>query len=306
MSRFADQATLAAYRLGWAAVRRMPERAAYAAFDGIARVMHRRGGKGVDRLRANYARVRPELGPAELDALVLAGLRSYMRYWCEAFRLPDMTIDELVDRVRLPGIEALRAQLDSGGPGVLFLGHLGNWDMLGAWATTQLAPVTTVAERLEPEELFEEFLSFREALGMTILPLTGGQSAFGQLLRAARDGALIPLLADRDLTTSGIPVTLCGHAASAAAGPAALAVASGAPLFSLGVHYERRPDGRYDVVGTFGGPYDPPEGLARDAQIAALTQRCVDDLSVVIREHTEDWHVMQRVFTDDLPRRRPG
>ena len=230
--------TLAGYRAGWFLVRRMPGRLAYGAFDLIADVAWRRGGKGVERMRSNYATVRPELNPAELDALVRAGMRSYLRYWCDAFRLPDRSIEELVEGVRAVGDDAVRAHLQSGRSAVVFLGHMGNWDFGGAWSTTQLAPVTTVAERLKPEELFDEFLAFRERLGMRIIPLTGGGNVFRELTTACRSG-LVALLADRDLTKGGI-VDFCGQRARMAVGPAALAAGS-PPALPVHVHHEPHP-----------------------------------------------------------------
>lgn len=299
-----DAATTAAFRLGWTLVQRMPERLAYRTFDAAADLSYRRGGKSVDRLRGNYARVRPELGETELEELVRAGMRSYLRYWCEAFRLPRYSTEQLRPRVRLEGDEEARAVLAEGGSLVLFLGHMGNWDMCGAWATTYFAPVTTVAERLKPEEVFEEFLAFRESLGMRIIPLTGGVNPFPELIGAAREGAFIPLLADRDLTHRGVTVDLCGHQARVAAGPAAVALASGAMLFALGVHYEPDGSGGHRVVCRFGRRVEPQHGLDHDEQIEAMTQACADDLGAMIREHTEDWHMMQRVFVDDLDPRR--
>src|SRR5690606_8780599 len=102
-SAAADRPRLFGFRLGWRAVRRMPARAAYALIDRIAVVTHRRNTSSVQRLRANYARVRPELGPAALDALTREGMRSYLRYWCDAFPLPDLDPDELARRVRVEG-----------------------------------------------------------------------------------------------------------------------------------------------------------------------------------------------------------
>src|SRR5680860_500836 len=64
-------------------------------------------------------------------------------------------------------------------------------------------PVTTVAERLEPAEVYEAFLAFRERLGMEILTLGGGD-VFRTLTRRLRDGGFVPLLAEeRDLDTAG-------------------------------------------------------------------------------------------------------
>ena len=37
-----------------------------------------------------------------------------------------------------------------------------------------------------------------------------------------------------------------------------------------------------------------------------MTQACADVLGGTIREHTQDWHMMQRVFVDDLDDRAPA
>lgn len=309
----ADRATTAAFRAGWSGVRRLPPRAAYRLFERIADATYRRDGADVARLRANYARVRPELSGPELERLVRAGVRSYLRYWCEAFRLPELDEAALRAAVRPVGFAAPRADLAAGRSVVAFLAHMGNWDVAGAWSTTQFGPVTTVAERLEPEELFTEFLAFRTRLGMTIHPLTGGEPPFPKLVEAARAGGrVIPLVADRDLTSHGAEVTFCGEPARMAAGPGALAVATGAALYPVSVHYEPAPrievPGGWRTVITFHDrvPDPGPAAGGTRTRVAAMTQACADVMGVAIRAHTEDWHMMQRVFTADLdPRRLP-
>jgi lauroyl/myristoyl acyltransferase len=294
----ADTVVVAGHRIGWGAVRRMPERAAYALFDALADLTVARGGAA--RMRANYARVRPELDDAALDALVRDGMRRYLRYYCEAFRLPELSGEDLADRVRAEGLGPVREVLDAGESLVCFLGHLGNWDLAGAWGTTHLGPVTTVAERLEPEAVFREFLDFREGLGMTILPLTGGPDVFAELRRATRRPGLIPLLADRDLTARGIEVDFCGRRARMAPGPAALALAERRPLFPVSIRHERRAGGGWGIVITFHPPVEvPATGTTREKAVA-MTQQCADVLGAVVREHTSDWHMLQRVFVEDL------
>ncbi|MGB7447559.1 MAG: phosphatidylinositol mannoside acyltransferase [Ornithinimicrobium sp.] len=302
MVRGADRWWLAAFRLGWRGVRLLPGSVAYRLFDIGALISHRRGGADVRAMRANYARARPELSPAQLDHLVQAGMRSYLRYWCDVFRLPDRSPAELAGLVRCENDDAVRADVTAGRGQVLFLGHLGNWDTAGAWATSHLAPVTTVAERLRPEELYAEFLAFRVRLGMTILPLTGESAVFGRLVRAVRAGAFVPLLADRDLTHTGVQVKFCGHEARMASGPAALAVSTGAPLRPVAVHYEHRPGRRpgpsaYRIVIAFGSQVaDPVDGTTKE-RVQAMTQGCADFLTASVRRHTEDWHMMQPVFS---------
>lgn len=301
MSRLGDVLAVTGYRLGWGTVRRLPERTAYAAFDRIADLTVARGGKGVQRLRSNYAKARPELDEAALDALVRAGMRSYLRYYCEAFRLPDRSAADVAAQVRVVGDDAVRAELGAGRPVVCFLGHLGNWDLAGAWGTKALGHVVTVAERLKPEEVYAEFLEFRESLGMTILPLTGGGDVFAQLRGHLASPVLMPLLADRDLTDRGIEVDLLGHRSKMAAGPAALALGSGAALHPVSIHYEAVPGSyRHGLVITFHDRVQVPTTGATRAKAVAMTQQCADALGAAIREHTQDWHMLQRVFLDDL------
>ncbi len=294
----ADALTVGGYRIGWSVVRRLPEGTAYALFDRIADLAVARGGAA--RLRSNYAMVRPELDDAALDALVRAGMRAYLRYYCEAFRLPVLGRDELTVRVRVLGDEPVRAALDEGGSAVCFLGHLGNWDLAGAWGSQHLGPVVTVAERLEPEAVFTEFLDFRTALGMTIYPLTGAGNVFAALREHARTPVIIPLLADRDLTATGVEVSLCGHPARMAVGPAALALSARRPLFPVTIRHERREGGGWGILITFHDPVPVPgQGTARE-KVAAMTQACADVLGEAIRERPEDWHMLQRVFVADL------
>jgi KDO2-lipid IV(A) lauroyltransferase len=305
-----DRLQVAGFQIGWYAVRRLPEPAAYLAFDALADVLVRRGGKGLTRLRANYARVRPELGERELDALVSEGMRSYMRYFCEAFRLNDLSAEQLADIVRTSGDGPVRELLAQGRSVVVFIAHMGNWDLAGAWSTLHLAPVTTVAERLEPEEVFQGFLDFRESLGMTILPLTGGPDPFVGLKAAAGRGDFIALVADRDLTRNGVEVDFCGQRARMAKGPAVLSVLTGAPLFAASIYYTRAERGHgiggRHVFVEFSEQIERPQGVPTAVAVESMVADCAAHLEAGIREHTADWHMLQRVFAEDLdPARTP-
>jgi phosphatidylinositol dimannoside acyltransferase len=298
VSAAVDRATLLAYSAGWRLVRMLPERPAYRLFDVLADLAWWRRGAGVRRLEANLARARPGMDEAGLRELSRAGMRSYCRYWCDSFRLPDWSHDRITGTVRSVGDEPVRSALADGRGVVVFLGHLGNWDHAGAWSTLRLAPVTTVAERLRPEELFDRFVAFRERLGMRIVPLAQGTVVFRDLLRTLRDGGFVPLLADRDLTNGGVEVDLLGEPARAAVGPAALALATGAALFTASIHYEALAAGapaRHGIVITW-RPVDTADVGSGRVAVATLTQRCADHLSGAIGAHPQDWHMLQPVF----------
>ncbi|MGN6752404.1 MAG: phosphatidylinositol mannoside acyltransferase [Intrasporangium sp.] len=310
--RLTGAASVLGFRLGWSAVRAMPERAAYGLFARIADVAVWRGGKGIERLRSNYARVRPELTPAELDELVHDGMRSYMRYYCEAFRLPSLRPEQIDRAARVTGFEEMRDTCRAGGTAIVFVGHLGNFDMAAAWSARNLAPVTTVAERLKPEEVFQDFVAFRNSIQMDIIPLEGGDNPFHELLRAAKKGGrLIALASDRDLTANGVEVDLLGHRARMAKGPALLSLMTGSPLYAARVHYEKAPHG--EGLGGYRtlvevSPRLTPRVSGGTAELAQdLVQQCADHLAETIRSHTSSWHMLQRVFVDDLdPVRAPA
>ena len=296
------------YAAAWWLVRRLPERAAYGLFRLVADVMARRDGAAVRRLRANLRRARPDAGPAELDRLTREGLRSYLRYWCDAFRLPDWPADRVVSTVRVEGEDHLRASTGEGGRGlVAALMHMGNWDHAGAWATLTGVPVVTVAERLRPERLYERFLAYRRGLGMEILPLTGGDGDLLDTLSSRlRAGRLVPLLADRDLRASGIEVELLGEPTRMPPGPAMLALRTGAALHPVSIWHEPAPGGGDRLVIRFHDPVGSPASGTTREKVTGMTQEVADVFGDAIRAHPEHWHMLQPLWLADLPERRPG
>jgi phosphatidylinositol dimannoside acyltransferase len=287
-----QRATLTGYVAGWRLVRFLPEAAAHAAFRRIADGMFSRQGKAVRRLRGNLARVRPDLDPHELDGLTRDGVRSYLRYWCESFRLPDWALDDVVARTRTVDEHHLRGPQAAGRGVVAALPHMANWDWAGAWACGTGMPLTTVAERLQPERLYDEFVAYRAGLGMEILPLTGEQSAFPTLVERVRAGRLVCLLADRDLSRTSIEVDFCGVPARMPRGPALLARETGAPLVPTTLAY--RGD---DLEITF---HPPVEHRPGPGGLTAMMQEVADAFGGAIRRDPQDWHMMQRVFAEDL------
>ena len=294
--------------LGWRVAGRLPGAVVRGVCAVAADATWLRRGAGVRQLEANLRRVRPAASPRALRRLSRAGMRSYLRYYGEAFTLGTLTRDQIEARVRVLGLEQYDAELAGGRTVVLALGHLGNWDLAGAWATAHVPRVTTVAEHLRPEELFQAFLSFRTGLGMTIIPLSTGGDVFRQLVHAVRTGpGLLPLLADRDLTAHGIEVQLFGETARVAAGPAALSVSTGASLATATIWYERlhgatrRAAGSpWGIVIQFHPLLAPPADEPRADRVRVLTQAWVDDLARGIDAHPQDWHMLQKVWVADL------
>ncbi|HVQ88464.1 MAG TPA: phosphatidylinositol mannoside acyltransferase [Actinomycetes bacterium] len=284
-----------AYGAGWTVVRYLPDSMAKVGFQTIADVATHRGGGSLERLRANLSRVVPDASDSELDALTKAAMRSYLRYWNETFRLPRWAPDEVVRRMVVHSEDRIWEYRARGNGLIAVLGHFGNWDHCGAWAATVGLPLTTVAERLRPESLFDRFVAYRESLGMEVIPLTGGPNVADTLRRRLEADGFVCLLADRDLTASGIEVQLLGESARFPAGPALLAARTGATLMPTLSYYDR--DRTH--IEFLPEIVVPTSGSLRE-RVQQATQRWADIVGQAARDHPSDWHMLQRIWSDDL------
>lgn len=288
------------YAAAWRAVRAMPRPVAAALFRAGADRAHRRGGPAVRRLAENLRRVvGPDLPAAEFDLLLRDAVRSYARYWMEMFRLPSLSRQQRLAAFDLTGSQMLADNVAAGRGSVVALPHAGNWDAAGAWVAANGWPLTTVAERLRPEGVYDRFVAARERLGMEIVPATGGpRPPFDVLLDRIGQGHVVPLLADRDLSARGVEVTFFGGRTRMPAGPALLALRTGAPLYVTTMWFE--PD---RARGALEGPLpmpDPASG-SLDERVRRLTQQVADRMAAGIARHPQDWHMMQRLWLDGQP-----
>lgn len=283
----------AAWRIG----RAVPARPALAVARRIADRSVRRDAAGVGQLRLNLRRVLgPDAAPERVEDAVRGAMRSYARYWVETFRLPSIGIGQVLANTEIEGFERVTAAVEAGRGAVLALPHSGNWETAGAYLIARGIPFTTVAERLRPEALYRRFLRFRESLGMSVLPLTGGPPTAPLLADVLSRGGVVCLLADRALGEGGLPVTLFGEEALLPPGPALLAERSGAALLPVGCSFA--PAGWRVRVGEL---LEAPAGNL-SARTRALTQQLAAQFESHIRDHPADWHMLQRVWSAD---RRP-
>ena len=283
--------TYIAYFLAWKLLGYLPEARAYALMDWIADQITKRNPSGVQRLRSNYLRIKPELEESELERAVRAGIRSYLRYWCDTFRLPLWSSEEIIGRTVVINDHLLREALAAGKGAIVSLPHAGNWDQAGAYYCQTGAPVVTVAEHLEPERLFKKFLAYRESLGMEVLDASARSLAL--LSQRLRQGRLIALVADRDLSRNGVDVKFFGHLARMPAGPAVLSIQTGAPLLTAFVRYLES-----GIEITFQEAIAiPPKGTTSE-KVSAMIQESADRLERNLLLHMTDWHMLQRIWID--------
>jgi KDO2-lipid IV(A) lauroyltransferase len=238
-----------------------------------------------------------DLSDAALRGAVDETFRSYVRYWSESFRLPGTPPEALDAGMRLVGFEQVDDAIAAGTGAILALPHLGGWEWAGFWvATARKYPVSVVVEPVDPPELAEWFAELRRSFGMEIIVL--GPGAGSATAKALHDNRVLCLLCDRDITGGGIPVDFFGEPTTLPAGPATLALRSGAPLLPSAVYY----DGGGMHLARVLPALDTTRHGALRADVARVTQDLACDLESLIRRAPEQWHLLQPNWPSDRDR----
>ena len=284
------------FLFAWKAARFAPRSVIRGIAHGAAWWAWKARKKPAVRLEANLERV---LGLEAGGAREVAkrGMASVARYYAEVFEVRSITPAVIDARVR---VEGEVPAMDPAGATIAVLGHLGNWDLVGAYAAQHIIPITAVAEVLKPREVFDEFVAMRDKLGIKVLGHEGG-STFRELIRIAKnEHTLVCLLSDRDISGSGVEVTMWGQRVKVAPGPAALSLVTGVPVVPVMVRYERLTGARrraaksaWGTVFSFGQVLQPANFVGDD-KVTAMSQAWASQLADFIAAHPEDWHMLQR------------
>ncbi len=287
------RASYLAYRGAAAVANAVPEPVARPIAEAAGRALAPFLGGRRRIVARNQQRAAPGIEGRALRRAVSGTFASYGRYWLELFCLPRDARVSVEPRFDAEGWEHIVAALDAGNGLILALPHLGGFDFAAAWlAGRGVAPVVVV-EPVEPPELFEWFAGVREAIGMNVVPL--GPEAGPAVLRALKANRIVCLLSDRDLAGDGIEVDFFGERTTMPAGPATLALRTGAPLVPAGVYFRPR-GGHFAKIG-------PPVSVQREGRLRDDVGRVTQDLArrfeELIRMAPEQWHLMQPNWPSD-------
>lgn len=267
-----------AYLISWRIVRLLPEILAYKLFLAIGNYVYNKNGKGVQRLRNNMRKVSGLEGQA-LEELTANAMHSYMRYWCDTFRLPDWTSQKIANDVELVNGHFLTDPLDAGKGVVVALPHSGNWDHAAAYFLGRGYKAVTVAEKLKPEKVFKAFLKYRENIGLEVL--STDMRTIPTLVKRAKEGYIIALVADRDLSANGVEVNFFNGVAKMPAGPVVIAQKA-----------------EVDLVGAF-IIYTPKSIKIFFEKLDYSVQAEADFFAKHLKSNPVDWHMLQRIWIND-------
>ncbi|MGI8588551.1 MAG: lysophospholipid acyltransferase family protein [Chloroflexia bacterium] len=247
--------------------------------------------------RATQDNMRHVLGPdaegRRLNKVCRAIFRNAVKNYYELLCLPGLSEADLKKRVRAVGREHIDNALKGGRGVIIFSGHIGNFNLVAQMARFYGWPANIVAEQMAPPKLHEFMNGLRSRFGLKLIPL--GPAAVKGIYHALRSNEVIGLAADRDLTSSGVPVEFFGEVTELPSGLAALSLRLKAPL--LPVHVVRKANDS-SVVTIY-----PPLQFARtgDRELDTLlgTQQIAHVVEEMIRKTPEQWVVLQHVWPDD-------
>jgi KDO2-lipid IV(A) lauroyltransferase len=280
------------YLFAWKVIALLPEKSAYQLANFVSDRIYKKNGKGIRRLRSNYAQVMPEYSTEKLEELTKLGMRSYLRYWFDTFRLSSWSKNRIISTTQVIRENLLRDPIQSKQGCIVALPHAGNWDHAAAYFCSTGITLTAVVEKLKPEAIFKKFLAYRESIG--IEAISHKEKTIPILSQRLRDGKLIALVADRDMSRNGVEVNFFGKTSKMPSGPAILAINTGAPLITAYVRYTL--DG---IQIIFDETIKPTSSGNEEDQIKIITQSIADNFAKRIKEYPVDWHMLQRIWMDE-------
>lgn len=232
---------------------------------------------------------------AETRLAIGRALGSYGRYYVDSFRLPSLSASEVDAGFHNVGFGHLTDALDGDVGPLLVLPHLGGWEWAGFWLATQhQLPVSVVVETIDPPELFRWFKEFRESIGYRVIAADG--TAGPDVVRSLNEKRVTCLMADRVVgDVSAVPVEFFGERTLLPAGPATLALRTGAPLIPTAVYF----DGERHFAHAMDPLPTEREGKFR-ADVERITQLMANDLEELIRAAPEQWHLLQPNWPSDF------
>jgi KDO2-lipid IV(A) lauroyltransferase len=280
------------YLFAWKVIGILPEKTAYQLANFVSDQILRKNGKGIQRLRSNYKRVVPSISNSALEALTKEGMRSYLRYWFDTFRLNKWSKSRIIETTFVVRENLLRDPIETKKGCIIALPHAGNWDHAAAYFCSTGIPITAVVEKLKPEAIFKKFLAYRESIG--IEAISHKEKTIPILMERLNQGKLVALVADRDMSRNGIEVNFLGGIAKMPAGPAILAIKTGSPLVTAYIRYLDK-----GIEITFDETIKLPLTGSEEEQIKIVTQSMADNFAKRIKDSPVDWHMLQRIWVDE-------
>ena len=275
----------------------LPEAPLVAAAESIGELWYRLAPSRAAQARANLRRVcvgldsqdrgtrlarRAATDPAALEVLVRRCFRHAVRYYLEVARTGSMDPATSLSRIDVETPGAVHDALQSGDHVVLVGMHFGALEMPVSVVAGMVGHnITSPMESVDDPALRRWFETSRGRLGVTVVPL---KDARRPMIAALRRGESVGVVADRDVTGTGMPTPFFGALAPISPAPALLAIETDTPVYVAASR--RLKGGRY--AGTLIPVPLPTDGTRRE-RIVALTAAIAAAFETILADAPEQW-----------------
>ena len=238
-------------------------------------------------LLENLSYLASDASPARRRRLARRTFRNQIDASLHLFRLPSMSREELLGLIQVEGLDRIDEAIALGRGLIIVTGHLGPYELGGAWMAANGYRVHAMVEDLDPETL-EAMARYRKATGMELISMTAGIRTVYRLLD---DRGIVLLVADRVIGDSrgGVPMPFGRGVRPVPTGPATFAMMRGTPIIvgHIVVNPQRGP--RYLMYF-----YPPllPEGRGEEERLR-LTRLVTEQIATSAQRFPDQWYVFQ-------------
>jgi KDO2-lipid IV(A) lauroyltransferase len=238
-------------------------------------------------------------GDPRVRSFALKSLRNYCKYLIEFLELPVLSSkDRAVASMKVQGMHHLDAALARGKGVIVATAHFGTIE-IGALRLVDMTTFHAVYDAFTPAYLDRLIQRKRREKGINLIAVKDVR----QMLQVLRRGDTLALLFDRPLAgKKGVPVRFFGRETAVPAGPAVLALKTGAAL--LPMYQFRQPDRSFETVIFPPVAWAPSGNRERDVQ--AIMQRLMDTLQTVVRQRPDQWYMFRPMWPKSVERQAAG
>ena len=283
---FSHRAEYAALRGAVAAMERLSFRRAGSIGERIGQFGYRPLGIRRAVVERQLTAAFPELGPAEIERIARAAYANLGRTSVETAILPSYDPEQIIDLFEdVQGWNFVETLLSRGKGLIIVTGHLGNWELGGAYAAARGLPIDAVARHMA-NPLFDRYLTrTRQRIGMSVVH---DEEAVRRVPRSLRGGRAVAFLVDQGavgLASTWVP--FFGRYAKTPRGPAVFALRLDTPIV-FGVAL-RRPSGRFQLIFE---PIEARDTGDREADVDRIVADYTATLERWVRRAPEQyfWH----------------
>ncbi len=238
---------------------------------------------------ANLAHVLPNAPLADRKRYARQMFSGLLKNYYDLLRSHALSSTDMLRMTDERGLDNVRIALRGGKGVIVTIPHIGNISWIAEpMAITLGTRITVAVERMANPAVHDLINTLRRRSHVAMLEV--GPQIARSLIRTLRNGEIVVLPSDRTVAEATVEVPFFGATTHVPAGPAALALRTGAPL--LTAYTYRQPDQRSIVVA------DPPLALhdGERYDVVRIMAAVMRAFEAYIRRHPGQWLLTEPVW----------